>query len=265
MTSFNHDSLTDLASMVRSTSLFKIAMLCFLLALAPNCVTQRIVGNKFVHDYKGYAFVLPGVDWEIDEEAWRYERDFGYIIVSKKPKRRLARSFRNRDGTQPDDLNIRLVPEKKVEKLLLNMDLGFRHKTHAGEILIGTIIEGSLIKFVKGNFAKNDIDLPKNLIAGYMERLQGFYSRQSAGPAAVTVKTLAQSRRAYRVEWVEGQDLRVLYGISLYKEFLFISLQANLKSSAEEVAKGVKTLVQLVESVVVMAGISSGKKEMTSE
>ena len=245
----------DLASMVRSTSLFKIAMLCFLLALAPNCVTQRIVGNEFVHDNKGYAFFLPGVDWEVDKEAWRFERDFGYNIVSRENKTRFVRRPRTRIGTQQDNLNIQTIPEKKVEKLLLDMDMGFRHKTHASEILIGTILEGSLIKFIKGNFAKNDIDLPKNLIAGYMERLQGFYSRQSAGPAAVTVKTLAQSRRAYRVEWVEGQDLRVLYGISLYKEFLFMSLQVNLKSSAEEIAKGLKTLDQLVESVVIMAGI----------
>jgi len=255
MTSFDHDFLEDLSSKVRSraTALFKIAMLCFLLALASNCVTERIVGNQFVHDNKGYAFILPGVDWEIDAEAWRYERDFGYIIVTKKPKKRFFRSFRNRNGTQSDDLNVRLLPEKKVEKLILNMDLGFRHKIHAGEILIGTIIEGSLIKFVKGNFAKNDIDLPRNLIAGYMERLRGFYSPQGIEPANVTVRTLDRSRRAYRVEWIEGQDLRVLYGMSLYKEYLFISLQVNKKTPAEEIEEGLKTLDQLVESVVIMA------------
>ncbi len=252
---FDHNFLEDITSMVRSTSLFKIAMLCFLLALAPGCVAQRIVGNEFVHDNKGYAFFLPGVDWEIDEEAWRNERDFGYIIVSKKNKSRVVRKSRTPSGTQPDNLNIRLVPEKKVEKLLLDMDLGFRHKTHASEILVGTIIEGSLIKFIKGNFAKNDIDLPESLIAGYMERLQGFYFSLDATPAAVTVRTLAQSRRAYRMEWVEGQNLRVLYGISLHKEFLFFSLQMNLKLPAEEIEEGLKTLDQLVESVVITAGI----------
>jgi hypothetical protein len=256
MTFFDHDFLEDFSSMERSraTSLFKVAMLCFLLILAPNCVKQRIVGNQFVHDNKGYAFLLPEVDWEIDEEAWRYERDFGYIIVSKKPKTRSVRKSRTPSGTQPDDLNIRLVPAKKIKKLLLDMDSGFRHKTRASEILVGTIIEGSLIKFIKGNFPKNDVDLPQNLIAGYMKRLQGFYSPLDAKPAAVTVRTLAQSRRAYRMEWVEGQDLRVLYGISLYKEFLFISLQVNLKSSAEEIEEGLKTLDQLVESVVITAG-----------
>lgn len=237
--------------MALPTSLFRVGVLCFLLVLAPNCATQRIFGNEFVQSSKGYSFVLPGGDWTIDQEAWRNERDFGYILVKKRPKSRFIRNPRSLRGGKREDLDIRTLPEKKVEKLLLNMDTGFRHKTHAGQILVGTILEGSLIKFLKGNFAKTDSDLPENLIAGYMERLRDFYPPPEADPAGVTVRTLTQSGQAYRMEWVEDQEFRVLVGISLYKEFLFIALHMKQKAPAADIEEGLNTLDRLVESVVI--------------
>jgi hypothetical protein len=257
MASCDHDPRVDFFLTVRlkawRTSLFRIGILCFLLALAPNCATQRIIGNEFVHQNKGYSFALPGGDWTIDQEAWRDERDFGYIFVTKRPKSRFVRNPRSLRGAKRGDLDIRTLPEKKVEKLLLNMDVGFRNKTHAGKILVGTILEGSLIKFLKGNFIKTDSDLPENLIAGYMERLRDFYPPQNVDPVVVTVRNLAQSGQAYRMEWVEEREFRVLVGISIYKEFLFISLKMNEKAPAANIEEALKTLDRLVESVVILA------------
>ena len=235
------------------TSLAKAGILCFSLVFAPNCATQKIVGNEFIHEVKGYSFVLPGMDWEIDSEAWRNERDFGYILVRKRPKSRIIKKNRNRSGSNTNDLEIRPLPVEEYEKLLLDMDAGFRHKTHAGKILVGTILERDLIKFLKADFVKTDSDLPENLIAGYMERLRDFYPPYVADPSVVTFRTLPQSGPMYRMQWVAGQGLRILYGVSLNREFLFISLEMNRKAPASAIEAGLKTLDQLVESIVIPA------------
>jgi len=232
-------------------ALIKVAALGFLLMLVSNCATQKIVGNEFVHSNKGYAFVLPGVDWEIDQDAWRDERDFGYIFVKSRPQSRFVRKSRDRNNPKRNELEFRHVPEKKIEKLLLDMDVGFRHKTHAGTIRVGTIIEGRLIKFIKGNFAKTDSDLPENLIRGYMERLRDFYPPENADPEKVTVRTLAQSGQVFRMQWIEGQDLRILYGVSLYKEFLFMSVEVDGEATLSVTEAGSNALDRLVESVVI--------------
>lgn len=235
------------------TAIFKFGVLCFLLVQAPNCVTQRIVGNEFIQTSKGYSFVLPEGNWEKDDEAWRSERDFGYIFARKIPRSRFVRNRRSLSGANRENLNIRTRTERKVEKLLLDMDVGFRHKTHTGKILVGTIIEGSLAKFIKGNFKKTDSELPENLIAGYMKRLRGFYSPKIADPVVIRVRPLPRAGQAYRMEWVEDREFRVLYGLPLYKEFLFISLRVNEKAKASEIEEGLKTLNQLVESIVITA------------
>ncbi len=246
MAFFNHDSHRGFPSRVRLGALF------FLWMLISNCATQKIIGNEFVHSNKGYAFVLPGADWEVDGDAWRYERDFGYLLVREKPRPKSIRRSPSRNGPKPNDLDIRPLPGKKIEKLLLDMDTGFRHKTHAGKILVGTIVEGNLIKFIKGNFTKTDSDLPKNLIRGYMERLRWFYPPQEAEPQDVTVRTLAQSGQAYRMQWIEGRDIRIMYGISLYKEILLISLKVDREAPRSAVEEGSKALDRLVESVRVL-------------
>lgn len=231
-------------------ALIKIAILGFLLILVSNCATQKIVGNEFVHRHKGYAFALPAVDWEIDEDAWRDERDFGYIFIKSRPTSRFVRKSRDSSNPKRKELDIRPVPAKKIEKLLLDMDVGFRHKTHAGTIRVGTIIEGRLIKFIKGNFAKTDSELPENLIRGYMERLWDFYPPRNAEPKKVTARTLVQSGQVFRMEWIEGQDLRILYGVSLYKEFLFMSFKVDREATLSVIEAGSNALDQLVESVV---------------
>lgn len=256
MQSFDHDSRMDLSSMVRlrtgRVSLFKIGVLCLSWVLASNCASQRIVGNEFVQESKGYSFVLPGIDWAVDEDAWLYERDFGYLLVKGKPEKRILNT-RDRRGSNTGDLEIRPAPGEEYEVLLLNMDAGFRHKAHASKILVGTILEGDLIKFLKGDFIKTDSDLPDNLIAGYMEHLQGFYPPQVTDPAAITVRTLPKRGQAYRMEWVSGEGRRILYGIPLYKEFLFLTLQVNRNAPASVVEEGSKALDQMVESLGIRA------------
>jgi hypothetical protein len=231
----------------------KIAALGLLLMLVSNCATQKIVGNEFVHSHKGYALALPAGDWEIDEDAWRDERDFGYILVKSRPKTRLIRKPRDSSNPKRNELDIRPVPQKRIKKLLLDMDVGFRHKTHGGTIRVGTIIEGRLIKFIKGNFnfAKTDSDLPENLIRGYMERLREFYPPKNLDPEKVTARNLDQSGRAFRMEWIEGRDLRILYGISLYKEFLFMSFKVDREAKLSVIETGSNALDQLVESVTI--------------
>ena len=255
MTPINRDFRMSFPLKMRGVlpALTKIAALGFLLMLVSNCATQKIVGNEFVHRHKGYAFVLPAVDWEIDQDAWRDERDFGYILVKSRPKSRFVRKSRDRSNPKRNELDIRPVPAKKIEKLLLDMDVGFRHKTHAGTIRVGTIIEGRLIKFIKGNFPKTDSDLPENLIRGYMERLRDFYPPRNVDPKKVTVRTLAQSGQVFRMEWIEGQDLRILYGVSLYKEFLFMSFKVDREATLSVIEAGSNALDQLVESVVIPA------------
>ena len=75
MPPFNHDSRMRFPLKMRlkkvRPALIKIGVLGFFLMLVSNCATQRMIGNEFIHSNKGYAFVLPGVDWEIDQDAWR--------------------------------------------------------------------------------------------------------------------------------------------------------------------------------------------------
>jgi len=120
----------------RGISLSMVGILFFSLILAPSCATQRISGNEFVHETKGYTFVLPGVDWEVDEEAWRNERDFGYVLVRERSKPKFRRYNGNQSGSEPNDFVVRSLPEEEVEKLLLDMDVGFRHKTQMSEPVI---------------------------------------------------------------------------------------------------------------------------------
>ena len=234
-------------------ALIKTGVLGFVLAQTLNCAPNRIVGTEFVHDNKGYAFTLPGGGWEVDPDAWRDERDFGYILVKSRPKSRFARRPRDLNARKRQELDIRFAPERKIEKLLLHMDVGFRHKSHPGNILIGTISEGRLIKFIKGNFAKTDSELPENLIAGYMKRLRGFYPPEKTGQALVTVRALARSGQVHQMEWIEGSDKFILYGFSLYREVLFLAFKVNRGAPLPAVAEGAKVLRRLVESVVVTA------------
>jgi hypothetical protein len=228
----------------------KTGAMCLLLL---SCASKRIVGTEFVHDNKGYAFTLPGQNWEVDKDAWRDERDFGFILVKSRPKSRFVRKSRNPSIRKREERDIRSVPEKKIEKLLLHMDVGFRHKTRPGKILIGTIVEGSLIKFIKGNFAKTDSELPENLLLGYMERRRDFYSPRNTRQALVTVSTFARSGQVHRMEWIEGRDKFILYGVSLHKEFLFLAFKVNRETPLPVIEEGAKALRQLVESVVITA------------
>lgn len=255
MTPINRDSRMSFLLNTKGAlpALIKIAALGFLLMLVSNCATQKIVGNEFVHSNKNYAFVLPGAAWEIDQDAWRDERDFGYILVEKRPNSRLIRRSRDRSDPRRKELDIRPVHKKKIERLLLDMDVGFRHKTHAGTIRVGTIIEGRLIKFIKGKFVTTDSELPENLIRGYMEHLRDFYPPINEDTKKVTARNLAQSGQVFRMEWIEGQDLRILYGVSLYKEFLFMSFKVNREAARSVIEEGSNTLDQLVESVSLSA------------
>jgi hypothetical protein len=86
-----------------------------------------------------------------------------------------------------------------------------------------------------------------------MERLRDFYPPRNLDSKAVTVRTLAQSGQVFRMQWIEGQDLRVLYGVSLYKEFLFMGLKVDRQAPRSVIEAGSNTLDQLVESVVIPA------------
>jgi len=55
------------------------------------------------------------------------------------------------------------------------------------------------------------------------------------------------------MEWVEEQELRILYGVSLYREFLFIALRMNRKAPVFIIEEGVNTLDKLMESLVIRA------------
>jgi len=226
---------------------FKLGILCLFLVLAQSCATAKIVDGTFVHESKGYSFILPGADWAIDKDAWVHENEFGYLVVKKQRSRYVVR--RNRNKTEPgNDIEIRLLPPKTYEKLILDMDIGFQHKNQPMKILIGTISEGDLIKFLKGNFLKTDSDLPENLIAGYMERIQFFHPPQQ--PALITSRKLSHAGQANRLKWDDGRQLRVLYGIALVRKYLFVLLQADKQTPASEFQEGLQALDELVEAIV---------------
>lgn len=228
-------------------SLVRAGLLLLILLGAQSCVTQKIAEGRFVHETKGYAFILPPADWAIDKDAWVYERKFGHVIVKKRRSRYVLR--RNRSNQQDgSDIQIRPRLPKIIKKLILDVDIGFQHTTRPMRLLVGTISEGDLIKYLKGGFIKTDSDLPANLITGYLQRLQFFYSAQQT--ALITSRKLPHAGRAYRLEWDDGQDIRVLYGIALTREYLFISLQADKKTSPADLEVGLQDLDRLVEACV---------------
>jgi hypothetical protein len=221
-------------------------LLLFLLG-TQSCATQKIAEGRFVYETKGYAFTLPPADWEIDKDAWVYEREFGHVVVKKRESKYVLR--RNRRNPQDaNDIQIRPRRSKTIKKLILDMDVGFQHKTQPMQLLIGTISEGNLIKFLKGGFIKTDSDLPENLIAGYLQRLQLFYPPRQ--PALITSRNLLHAGLAHRLEWHDEQGIRVLYGIALTREYLLISLQADKKTSPADLKVGLQDLDRLVEACV---------------
>jgi hypothetical protein len=55
------------------------------------------------------------------------------------------------------------------------------------------------------------------------------------------------------MERIEGWDLRILYGVSLYKEFLFMAFKVDRQAPRSVIEEGSNALDQLVESVVITA------------
>jgi len=222
--------------------------LLFLIGLQ-NCVTQKISAGRFVQEAKGYTFIVPSGDWAVDKDAWIYERAFGNVTVKDSGTRYriILRGNRNQPA-QGSNFDIRPLPRIDHERLIFNLDIGFQHRTQPIKLLIGTISEGDVIKFLKGNLIKTDSDLPKNLVAGYFQRLVHFYS--SPEPASITSRKLLHAGPATRLEWNDGEDIRVLYGIALNREYLFFSLQAENKIRSEDLEVGRQALDALVESCV---------------
>ena len=227
--------------------LIELGILCLFLVLTQSCATAKIEDGTFVQESKGYSFILPGADWAIDKDAWVHEDEFGYVLVKKKKSRYILRRNR-RNQTPRNEIEIRFRPPKTYEKLILDMDIGFQHKNRPMKILIGTISVGGLIKFLKGNFLKTDSDLPENLIAGYMERIQFFHPPRQ--PVLITSRKLPHAGQANRLEWDDGRQLRVLYGIALTRKYLFFLLQADKKTPASDFQKGLQALDGLVETSV---------------
>lgn len=231
--------------------LVKAGMLLFFLIGTQSCATQKIVEGRFVHETKGYAFILPPADWAIDKDSWAYEWEFGYVVVKKRRSRYVL--LRKPRGTETEnELEVLRRPPKKIHKLILDMDIGFQYKTRPMRLLVGTISAGDLIKFLKGNFIKTDSDLPENLIAGYLQQLQLFYSSQQ--PASVTSRKLPHAGMAYRLEWDDGQDICVLYGIALARKYLFVALKADKAISKSDLKEGLQDLDWLVETCVRLQG-----------
>ena len=234
----------------RSAAFFvRAGILLFFLLATQSCATHKIAEGRFAHEAKGYAFILPTADWTIDKDAWVYEREFGYVVVKERESRYV---LRNNQKNSLDDIEIRPRLPKTHEKLILAMDIGFQHKTRPMQLLVGTILEGNLIKFLKGGFIKTDSDLPENLIAGYLQHLQFFYSSQQ--PALITSRKLPHAGLTHRLEWDDGQNIRVLYGIALTREYLFVVLRADTTISKSDLKVGLQDLDRLVEACVRLQG-----------
>lgn len=227
----------------------RAGILLFLLLSATSCATQRIADGRFVHESKGYAFNLPAAGWVIDKDAWVHEQEFGRVFVKKQQSRYVMR--RNQRSTEAGTaIEIRPRRPKIHEKVILDMDIGFRHETRPMQLLIGTISAGDLIRFLKGGSLKADSDLPENLIAGYLQHLQFFNSSQRQ--ALITSRKLPQAGRAYRSEWEDGEGIRVLYGIALTRAYLFIALRADKTVSKSDLNEGLQDLDELVEACVLL-------------
>jgi hypothetical protein len=202
--------------------------------------------GRFVHAGKGYAFMLPSAQWAVDADAWVYEREFGRLILKKRESRYVQRD--RRGARTGNDLEIRLRRPRTYEELILNMDIGFQHKTRPMQLLIGTISKAKLVKFLKGRFKKADMELPENLIVGYLQRLQLLYSSQN--PAAITSRKLPLGGQAYRLEGEDGRNIQVVYGIALAREYLFIALRAIKTVSESDLKAGLQDLDGLVDALV---------------
>ncbi|GJL78644.1 MAG: hypothetical protein NPINA01_16330 [Nitrospinaceae bacterium] len=219
----------------------------FLLVGAQGCATSKITDGTFVQAAKSYSFSVPEVGWQKDKDAWVYERELGHVIIKKHRSRyALERSNRQRTNNR-DDIEIRPRPPKTYEKLIWDLDVGFQHPTQPMQILVGTIPESDLIKFLKGKFIKTDSDLPDNLLAGYMERLQFLHPPDR--PAQITTKNLPSPKMAKRLEWADGKYFRALYGVALHREYLFVLLRANQKVPVREWEEGTQTLDRLIETL----------------
>ena len=222
-------------------------VLCFVLIMTAGCAVPRIQDGKFLEETKGYAFDLPGAEWEIDKDAWVYEREFGEVFIEIPGSKYVLRDRRRRNDPD-EDLDLRPRREKKEKRLILDMDIGFKHKTQAMKLLVGTISEDYLIKFLKGKFVLTDSDLPENLVAGYMERLLFLYPTRQ--PGSITSQSLPNTGTVDRLQWNEEGNLRVIYGIALSREYLFISLLTEEGLPVSEFNKGVQALDQWIHSFV---------------
>ncbi len=235
----------------RRTSIWVLAW-CATLVLFSNCATQRIAGDTFIEASKGYQFVIPGPDWPVDEDAWVYERDFGYLLVKKKPRRAYRRTV-DEKGNPIEDLDVLpSLPPKILEKLIFDMDIGFRHKTHDMILLAATAWERELLDLLKEGGIKTDSDFQNNLIKAYFERFPDFHRPKTARRPVITIENFPRIGEVPGLKWTGADAVWAMRGIRLDHEFLFFLLRVDKETPAAVLAEGMQALNEIVATIVLL-------------
>ena len=231
--------------------LLQVLMPCLALVFLQGCATtQKIAGDTFIEEGKGYRFVLPGKGWEIDEDAWTYQRDFGYLLLLSRPGL-VSRRTGKEKKQQEEELDIRPLARKFYEKQIFHMDIGFRHTTHGMKLLAATVWEGDLLDLLKERQVKTDSDIGQNLVRAYMERFADFHPPRTFGEPVITESAFAGLGEVSHLQWTGADDFWGLYGIRINREFLFFMFRADKNISATALQEGMQALDRLVETTVV--------------
>ncbi len=222
-----------------------------IVAALSACSTTKIEANRFVQDFRGYAFFLPGAAWQIDPDAWTYNRDFGFRVEQPKPLEEYHRYRRDRNRTDfSRDRLPRIVPPKR--KYIFKVDIGFRHASGKMNILAASTSRGQLVRLFRTWKYDTFNPVPENLVKSYLEVFPEFHPPARKGSLTVTEEPFTDTAALYRGEFRIAGETRALYGIPLQKDVLVFQLYAQKDTEPALLEQGRQTLEELARSTVAL-------------
>lgn len=195
-------------------------------------------GDVFAGETAGHSLTPPSGNWEIYKDAWAHKRDFGYATYLQ----------RETWGSSGDLEQIYSSPRVE-EKILFDIETGFRHKTQKMRILIATIDEGKLIEYLELKTDKNIRGSGKSLISVYLDGFGGTYQTMPQTPAIRATRKFPNLGDVGFLRINGGSNSWAIYGVQFDKQYVFVALQADPGTPEAVMSEGLKALEETVGKV----------------
>ncbi|MFQ5443424.1 MAG: hypothetical protein ACE5EK_02285 [Nitrospinales bacterium] len=221
-----------------SYKFFSILILSLLVFFLQMYAMENFGGNVLAGETKEHQLTPPSGNWEIYKDAWAHKRDFGFATY-------LERETMHYSG----DLEPIFNPSKLKEKILFDIETGFRHKTQNMRILVATIDEGKLIEYLESKTNKNIRGSGNNLISVYLDGFGGTYQTKTRTPAIRATRNFPALGEVGFLRTIVGSTSWAIYGAQFGKQYVFVALQADPGAPESVIAEGLKALEETMGKV----------------